>query len=113
MKKQVVFVKTNTEKPKNCEINVLDVDAFYKISLNENFLNIIPYLTTFILALQRLLPNFQLAFSSYSNIKTYSYVTRDILINFNQLDENKENFLSDKLIANFQFNKSNKAGKKL
>jgi ATP-binding cassette subfamily B protein len=43
---------------------------FYKISLNDNFLNIIPYLTTFILALQRLLPNFQLAFSSYSNIKT-------------------------------------------
>ena len=41
MKKQVVFVKTNTEKPKNCEITVLDVDAFYKISLNEKEFNLL------------------------------------------------------------------------
>jgi ABC-type multidrug transport system fused ATPase/permease subunit len=64
---------------------------YYKITINDNLLSIIPYLTTFLLALQRLLPNFQLAFSSYTNIKTYSYVVKDILHNFNELDLNTDN----------------------
>lgn len=78
---------------------------FYKISLNENLIELIPFLTTFLLALQRLLPNFQLAFSSYTNIKTYSYVTKDILFNFKKLDESIDNINSNNDLKEFNFNK--------
>lgn len=62
---------------------------YYKIIDGDNFITIIPFLTTFVLTLQRILPSFQLAFGSYTSIKTYSYLFNDIFNNFDELDSNK------------------------
>jgi ABC-type multidrug transport system fused ATPase/permease subunit len=76
---------------------------FYKIKSSENIIEIIPFLTTFILALQRLLPNFQLAYSSYTNLKTYSYILDDIHKTLHTLETNKEPINSEETDINFEF----------
>jgi len=76
---------------------------FYKIKNSENIIETIPFLTTFILALQRLLPNFQLAYSSYTNIKTYSYILNDINRTLLTLETNKQSITIDKFDFNLEF----------
>jgi len=78
---------------------------YIKINNSNDIISIIPFLTTFILALQRLLPNFQLAFTSYSSIKTYTFVFDNIIENFKKLDQNTQYELNGKTIDNgFIFN---------
>lgn len=91
---------------------------YYKIIEGDNFITIIPFLTTFVLTLQRILPSFQLAFGSYTSIKTYSYLFNEIFNNFDQLDSNKLIFskdIKDQILAfeniNFQNINFNYPGK--
>ena len=78
---------------------------FYKIDSNSDLQRLIPLLSAFVLGLQKLLPSFQLGFSSMMSIKAYSYVFDGLVRTFVDLEQNKQKNSGERNEEIFLFNK--------
>ena len=82
---------------------LLIIYLIYLFDLKENFINLIPFLTMGLLAIQRLLPNFNEIFSSISTIKA---LEKNFIDTQNLLDLNIDNKNFDKDMRKISFLKN-------
>jgi len=82
---------------------LLIIYLIYLFDLKENFINLIPFLTMGLLAIQRLLPNFNEIFSSISTIKA---LEKNFIDTQNLLDLNIDNENFDKNTSKINFVKN-------